>query len=313
MDERLTDAERQQRLGQTHLDAGRPDEARRAYERAVELAPDDPFGYFHFGHYFYSTDRPHEALEQFRRGTALLPGHAIGYRLQGDAYRKLKQPQPAQEAYETALRLDPDDESSRRALAAVRDAAARAAIFQARKNDQAATVVLLAARWLETHPNDLGVMFDYAEMLYQMTRYDDAIRVYQDAHERFPSRRWAVCNQMGHLYRYRGDFATAEEWFRKAAAVEPDDATSYIFLGAVQARQGKLLEAEQTHRRAAQCAEGCIDEAHHNLGLVLRGQGRLAEAAASFRTALELCPKYTEAEEALQDVETALALSGDRT
>ena len=44
-----------------------------------------------------------------------------------------------------------------------------------------------------------------------------------------------------------------------------------------QARQGKLVQAEATHRRATQCSHGQIDEAYHNLGLVLRGQGRLGE------------------------------------
>ena len=46
------------------------------------------------------------------------------------------------------------------------------------KNDQAATTVLLAERgWLTVHPDDVGVMTHYADMLYQMTRYDDALKV----------------------------------------------------------------------------------------------------------------------------------------
>ena len=104
----------------------------------------------------------------------------------------------------------------------------------------------------------------------------------------------------------------AEAWYARAVAERPDDAGAYIFLGAVQARQGKLEQAESTHRQATLCATGCIDEAHLNLGLVLRGQGRLAEAAESFRKALEIEPKYEEASEALADVERALGLS-DRT
>ena len=97
--------------------------------------------------------------------------------------------------------------------------------------------------------------------------------------------------------------------YQKAIDEDPDEAGSYIFLGAVQARQGKLELAEQTHRRATQCPSGLIDEAYHNLGLVLRGQGRLAEAAECFRKAIELCPDYPDAIEALQDVESAMTLS----
>jgi tetratricopeptide (TPR) repeat protein len=111
---------------------------------------------------------------------------------------------------------------------------------------------------------------------------------------------------VGGLYRYRGNFPEAENWYRKAIDKAPDQASGYIFLGAVQARQGKLKEAEESHRRATQCTEGHIDEAHHNLGLVLRGQGRLADAAACFRKAIELTPDYADVVEALQDVESAL-------
>ena len=61
-----------------------------------------------------------------------------------------------------------------------------------------------------------------------------------------------------------------------------------------------------------ECSEGhWIDEAYYNLGLVLRCQGRLSEAADCFRKALELSPTtYGVATEALQDVENALVLSG---
>ena len=55
------------------------------------------------------------------------------------------------------------------------------------------------------------------------------------------------------------------------------------------------------------CKEGCIYEAHHNLGLVLRGQGRLDEACKCFEKAIELDPEYDAAKEALTDVLAAIA------
>ncbi len=181
-------------------------------------------------------------------------------------------------------------------------------IQQAYRNDQAATCVLLAEQWLRDNPDDLWVIFKYASMLYQMTRYAEAIRVLEDAIEQFPDHRWGLFNTLGGLHRYRGDFPEAEKWFQRAIDEDPDEATSYIFLGAVQALQGKLQEAEQTHRLATQCQEGCIDEAFHNLGLVLRGQGRLPEAKACFEKAIEIFSEYADAIEALQDVTTAINL-----
>ena len=46
-----------------------------------------------------------------------------------------------------------------------------------------------------------------------------------------------------------------------------------------------------------------------DLGLVLRGQDRWAEAAESLRTAVALDPKNADAKAALVDVETATALA----
>ncbi len=182
----------------------------------------------------------------------------------------------------------------------------REAIFEANRNNQAATCVFLAERWLAEYPDDLGVICDYAEMLYKLTRYEEAIQIYQDAIERFPDHHWGLFNQLGRLSHYRGDFATAETWFQKAIDEDNEEAASYIFLGAVQARQGKLREAETTHRTAIECADWLVDEAYHNLGLVLRAQGRFEEAQTCFLKAIEIDNEYGDAREALKDVESVI-------
>lgn len=191
----------------------------------------------------------------------------------------------------------------------------REQVKEAFRRGHAATTVLLAPLWLKDHPGDLGVILDYAEMLYGMTRYEDAIRVYEDALGWIDdeSDRWSVYNQIGRLYRYWGHLGLAEAWFRKAIEAEPDERASRIFLGACQARQGKLAEAEETHRAAAACpGTWLLDEAYLNLGLVLRGRGRFAEAADCFRKALELDSGYEEAAVALADVEAARAFADGR-
>jgi tetratricopeptide (TPR) repeat protein len=302
---RQDDAELYQRLGQLYFEAGRRDEARVAYERSLELDPEDAFTHLFLGNSFYASRMYPEALARFQRAAELMPAEPVAYWCQGDVYQAQGRYHLAQQAFETAVRVAPDDpEACEKAEDRMRNL-----IWAAYRNDQAATTVLLAARWLRANPDDLSVIHKYATMLYKMTRYEEATRVYLDAIERFEDGRWGLYNQMGQLHRYRGDFAVAELWYQKAIDEDPDEAASYIFLGAVQAQQGKLAQAEATHRRATQCPDGLVDEAYHNLGLVLRGQGRLAEAADYFRKAIELCPEYADAIEALQDVEAALTLT----
>lgn len=189
----------------------------------------------------------------------------------------------------------------------------RELIRVAYEKDHAATTVLLASRWLQTHPDDFRVMLDYASMLYQMTRYEDAVRVYQTALGQMAGddrNRWIVFSKIGEAHRYWGRLAEAETWFRKAIEAAPEEVSNYVMLGACQARQGKLKEAEETHRAATKWTESDqLDEAYHNLGLVLRGQDRWAEAAECFQKAIDITPDYADAIEALEDVDMAIALS----
>jgi tetratricopeptide (TPR) repeat protein len=77
----------------------------------------------------------------------------------------------------------------------------REMVEDAFRNGRAATTVLLAAHWLRDHPNDLGIALDYAEMLYKMTRYEDAIRAYEEALTRIDDdRRWAYAASSRLMY-----------------------------------------------------------------------------------------------------------------
>ncbi len=317
IEKRPADAELYQQLGHLYNKADRREEARAAYERSLELNPKDAFTHLFLGNWFYASRSYPEALARFQNAAELMPDQAVAFWCLGDAYRAQGIYHLAQQSYETAVHVAPDDDQAREKLAGWHECRrgitdkTLGMIRMAFRNDQAATTILLASRWLKAHPDDICVIFNYAEILYKMTRYEEAIRVYLDAIERFGDHRWGLFNQMGHLYRYRGDYAAAELWYQKAVDEDPDEAGSYIFLGAVQSRQGKLTHAEASHRRATQCPGSLAYEAYHNLGLVLRGQGRFAEAADCFRKAIELCPKYPHAIEALQDVEAALTLTVD--
>jgi tetratricopeptide (TPR) repeat protein len=188
----------------------------------------------------------------------------------------------------------------------------RDAIIASHKSDSAATFVLQAAKWLENHPDDLEITYLYAEMLGRMNRYEEAICVFEKALDTFKDSgsRWILFNQIGNLWKYRGQFAKAEHWYRKAIEADPDELVPYISAGEVQERQGKIIEAEDTYRAATQSKQsGLTDWAYVRLGLVLRGQGRLTEASDCFRKALEIDPLYEWASAALADVTEALAMT----
>ena len=174
----------------------------------------------------------------------------------------------------------------------------------------AGCTVALAQRYLAAHPKDWFILYYFASSLYEMARYIESLAALRRTARLCPLKALPlVYARFGDLHRKRGAFRLAERWYRRAVEHSPSDATYRIFLGALLAVSGRLQEAEAVHRRATRCKEGCIDEAFHNLGLVLRALERYSDARKCFQRALQLDPKYKAAREALSDIEHVIELN----
>ena len=96
------------------------------------------------------------------------------------------------------------------------------------------------------------------------------------------------------ILRRNGSLAQAEQRYRAAARLDPQDATVLVLLGTVLVAQERLQEASQVLRRAAALDPGGVD-AHYNLGVAQQRLGRHEEAVASYARAVALDPDYGEA------------------
>ena len=173
-----------------------------------------------------------------------------------------------------------------------------------------ALTILLGRRFVRSYPRHGPSWLHLAIALVELGRYEEAEQALSKALEFCPkSKRWLVLSHRGHLCRICGDYDQSANWHRQQIEAAPNDASGYVFLGAVLAKAGRLSEAEEAHRAATECIEGCIDEAYLNLGFILRARQRFAEAAECFRKALEITPDYKPAKAALRDVERCLRLS----
>lgn len=175
-----------------------------------------------------------------------------------------------------------------------------------------ASTIRYAQRYVTDYPDHGPGWLQLGIALVELARYEEAERALGKALELCPpGKRQIPLGHLGHLFKLAGDYDQAAAWFRKAVEADPGDATYHIYLGALLARQGRLHEAEDVHRVAASCTEGCIDEAYLNLGLVLRAQERFREAADCFREAIRLDPNYRTARRALRDVERCIKWERD--
>jgi tetratricopeptide (TPR) repeat protein len=170
-----------------------------------------------------------------------------------------------------------------------------------------ALTVELAKLYLAQFPDDAWALIYFGMALQDLARYEEARSAFNSALAVMPAENHErLYRQLGLLSQDESKFAEAEDWFRRAVEARPDDATAYIYLGAMLAKNGRLEEAERWHRRAVTCPDGCIDEAYLNLGYVLRAKEEYLEALECFRESLRRDPLYEAAQEALDDMEQVL-------
>jgi tetratricopeptide (TPR) repeat protein len=170
-----------------------------------------------------------------------------------------------------------------------------------------ALAVELGKLYLARYPDDAWALIYFGMALQSIARYKDSQGAYDRAIALLPvEHHHRIYRQFGLLAQDQGDIEGAEGWYRRAILALPTDATAYIYLGAMLAKNGRLDEAEVCHRKATGCPEGCIDEAYLNLGYVLRAKGKYLDALECFREALSRDPLDTDVQDALEDVEQVL-------
>jgi tetratricopeptide (TPR) repeat protein len=95
----------------------------------------------------------------------------------------------------------------------------------------------------------------------------------------------------GFAHHQAGRLRRAETLYRKALQKDPDDANALHLLGVIAYQRGEIGTALRLIERALPELAG-LPDINLNYGNALREAGRLAEAMASYRRALELKPDY---------------------
>ncbi|MBE7523833.1 MAG: tetratricopeptide repeat protein [Burkholderiales bacterium] len=107
-----------------------------------------------------------------------------------------------------------------------------------------------------------------------------------------------------------GDLARAEALYREILARAPQDTDAMHFLGVLRTQQRRYDDAIALIGGAAKLAAG-HPGIQSNLGLALKGAGRLEEALASFDRAIRLAPALPEAHNNRGNVALALGRSAE--
>jgi tetratricopeptide (TPR) repeat protein len=273
-------------LGNDLFQAGRLQEAKECYQRAVRAEPAYLRGYINLGHSLEALGRNQEAMDQYRTALRLRPDYPEGHANLGRVLATLGRGAESVAEFERALQLKPGDAETHNNLGAEFLVLGRFADAQA----QFGEAVVLNPDYAEAEGN-LGLA------LYRGGRPADAVGALERA-LRLGSDQPSAHFTLGLALQASGRMAEAAAEFQEVARREPGSAEARNNLGSALALLGRISAAQAQFAEAVKLKPDYA-EAHRNLGQALEETGRLPEAIAEFREALKLKPDFAAAREDL--------------
>jgi tetratricopeptide (TPR) repeat protein len=159
-------------------------------------------------------------------------------------------------------------------------------------------------------PDNPEVYNRIALLQWDLRIYEDALRTMRRAISIQP--RWHVYHyNLGEMLRRLGQVQAAEDAYRKALELKPDDAELVSVLGLAMAQRGAREEGLEHCRRAALIAPQSPVPLFR-MGVILAQMGRTDEARVCLEKALAVDPSYTPAAEGIKSMaqQTAGAAGG---
>lgn len=138
------------------------------------------------------------------------------------------------------------------------------------------------ARVLEIRPDYFWANNDRGNCFMALHRYDDAIKEYQSAYDKYPSA-FEVQIGLADAYKAKEQFGEAERWYREAVKTAADNKDSHsivphLGLAEFLMKRGRFEEANKEFETAAKLGPESSDVPRRR-GRALVEAGRLAEAA----------------------------------
>jgi Flp pilus assembly protein TadD len=212
------------------------------YANTLAACPDAYYVRRDLGSTYWQMGDVESAEREWREALKVAPQYSNTWSSLGLVYLKKQQYSEAIEYYRKAIEFDPDNPDAH---------------------------LYLGVTYMDTHSLELA---------------EPELR---KAVSLFPSNSNAR-NALGKLYLDEGRSAEAEEQFRQSVEIEPN-IMGYGRLGLIHWRGGDVKLAEQEWREALRLAPN-DSSILNNLGLVCTNQGRYTEAVSFFRRAIELKP-----------------------
>jgi tetratricopeptide (TPR) repeat protein len=306
--------------GAAAFNAGRYTEARKAFDQAVALAPDnsDALAYDGLSSLRENPSDPasvQKAVDLSNKAIEKNPDNWLPHRTLGEIFDSRKLSDDAMREYKTAVRLNPSDADSLYALGKLQYRAKLFADalksfegcvtlrpdFTSAHFNRGMTLVQLGekARAIDAFKAAVATKKDFADAHY-MTGYllrdkgdsAGALASFKLASQYAPDNA-GYTRELAAAYMARGDFASAETTLTKALAQDPDNAVAIYNMASVKIKLGKPREALPFAQKAVDKESSA--SSNYILGLANEKLGNTDDAVRFYGFAIQKDPKFAPA------------------
>lgn len=163
----------------------------------------------------------------------------------------------------------------------------------------------LNARAHSIAPNNVYATTSLAAAVAEQGMEGAAVALYQQVLARQPNF-WRANVNLAYLEYSHGNYPQATHYFARACASDPTDGDEFLYLGMSLLRTGKPEEAEKAVRTAL-LVRPAGQNYHLGLAMVLKGEGKLAEAKTEVQTELASNPQNAQAKGVLEELDRQIS------
>lgn len=230
-----SNADHWRELGRCLRNQEKVEEALKAFQKAAEIEPHNPYILHDIGSAFIDLDQAEKAVEALRQAIRLKHDSGNTHYEISRAFLKLKNYQEAEKSAQVALRYDPDKECKRISLSIAAMENLGVALTKQGRFEEAEACFRQNLGLVTLTYFNLGMMF------YWMKRYDDALENFRRALELKPESA-EYHNLLGDTYDELGQFDEAEKYLRSAIKMDKNYALGHHDLGVFLSRRRGLKE-----------------------------------------------------------------------
>eukprot|EP00172_Hildenbrandia_rubra_P001340 Plantae.Rhodophyta-Hildenbrandia_rubra.ctg18775.p1 GENE.Plantae.Rhodophyta-Hildenbrandia_rubra.ctg18775~~Plantae.Rhodophyta-Hildenbrandia_rubra.ctg18775.p1 ORF type:complete len:853 (-),score=107.00 Plantae.Rhodophyta-Hildenbrandia_rubra.ctg18775:3177-5735(-) len=262
--------------------ASLPAEARKYFQRAIEVSPKYAHAYYNIGVATADLGDMHSALQYYKRCVSLNAMHTEALANIGALYRSFHNDnEAAVRYYELALSTNPSDESTKKNLAT-----ALAELGNAQNKAEPKIARKLLKKALALDPLCAVAHYNLGLSYHVSGKYERAITCYRLA-AHLDTKYAASWNNMGIIYKTLSDNATAVQCYKRALEVDPKDPRTHTNISVIYTITGDF-DSALFHIKKSLSLNPNDPEAHNNYGVLLRDSGDIEGAIEAYDKSIKL-------------------------